>query len=106
MRISDWSSDVCSSDLPQASAEAAPAGYALVPIEPTETMVIAGFESVPDEHFSPREAWDQYQTMSGCQQAAHRAKLCWAAMLAAAAIHGPVTKDGGDRKSTRLDSSH
>src|SRR3546814_20338883 len=61
MRISDWSSDVCSSDLPQASAEAAPAGYALVPIEPTETMVIAGFESVPDEHFSPREAWDQYQ---------------------------------------------
>ena len=58
--------------------------WKLVPVEPTETMVINGFESVPDECFTDEEVWDQYQAMSGCQQAAFRAKLCWAAMLASA----------------------
>ncbi|WP_460114401.1 hypothetical protein [Pseudomonas sp. H3_G03] len=58
--------------------------WKLVPVEPTETMVINGFESVPDECFSDEEVWEQYQEMSGCQQAAFRAKLCWAAMLSAA----------------------
>ncbi|MDU1091919.1 MAG: hypothetical protein E7A42_19470 [Leclercia adecarboxylata] len=60
-----------------------PDGYALVPVEPTEDMVIHGFESVPHPLFQPAD-WDKYQTMSGCEQAAHRAKLCWAAMLSAA----------------------
>ncbi|MDI3356659.1 hypothetical protein MO767_20245 [Pseudomonas sp. UYIF39] len=55
--------------------------WKLVPVEPTETMVINGFESVPDECFTDEEVWEQYQEMSGCQQAAFRAKLCWAAML-------------------------
>lgn len=58
--------------------------WKLVPVEPTETMVINGFESVPDECFTDEEVWEQYQEMSGCQQAAFRAKLCWAAMIAAA----------------------
>ncbi|WP_350649698.1 hypothetical protein [Pseudomonas sp. HY13-MNA-CIBAN-0226] len=58
--------------------------WKLVPVEPTETMVINGFESEPDECFSDEEVWEQYQEMSGCQQAAFRAKLCWAAMLSAA----------------------
>jgi len=60
--------------------------WRLVPVEPTETMVINGFESEPDECFSNEEVWEQYQEMSGCQQAAFRAKLCWAAMLAAAPV--------------------
>ncbi len=60
-----------------------PDGYALVPVEPTEDMVIHGFDSVPHPLFQPAD-WDKYQTMSGCEQAAHRAKLCWAAMIAAA----------------------
>ena len=60
-----------------------PDGYALVPVEPTEKMVIEGFESVPHPLFQPAD-WDKYQTMSGCEQAAHRAKLCWAAMIKAA----------------------
>ena len=55
--------------------------WKLVPVEPTETMVINGFESVPDECFTDEEVWEQYQGMSGCQQAAFRAKLCWAAMI-------------------------
>ncbi|MBU9812353.1 hypothetical protein J1785_21810 [Rahnella sp. SL6] len=61
-----------------------PEGYALVPIEPTEDMVINGFESKPDQFFSSDEEWEAYEEMSGCAQAAHRAKLCWAAMIAAA----------------------
>ncbi|MDT7446287.1 hypothetical protein [Citrobacter freundii] len=61
-----------------------PNGYVLVPIVPTEDMIINGFESEPDEFFSKSEDWDAYQEMSGCEQAAHRAKLCWAAMIKAA----------------------
>lgn len=64
--------------------QAIPDGYALVPVEPTEDMIVAGFESRPDESFSKSEEWEAYQRMSGCEQAAHRAKLCWAAMLKAA----------------------
>ncbi|MGQ3791334.1 DUF551 domain-containing protein [Klebsiella quasipneumoniae] len=56
----------------------------MVPEEPTESMVIAGFESEPDEFFSESEVWEAYQKMSGCEQAAFRARLCWRAMLAAA----------------------
>jgi hypothetical protein len=61
-----------------------PAGYKLVPIEPTEDMVVSGFESWPDEYFSKPEDWLAFDAMSGCQQAAHKARLCWAAMLEAA----------------------
>lgn len=61
-----------------------PDGWALVPVEPTEDMIINGFESEPDESFSDEKEWEAYDAMSGCQQAAHRAKLCWAAMLKAA----------------------
>lgn len=61
-----------------------PDGWALVPVEPTEDMIVNGFESEPDESFSDAEVWEAYDAMSGCQQAAHRAKLCWAAMIAAA----------------------
>ena len=61
-----------------------PDGWKLVPIVPTEKMVIEGFESEPDEFFSKSEVWEAYQKMSGCEQAAHRAKLCWAAMISTA----------------------
>ncbi|WP_207781696.1 hypothetical protein [Enterobacter hormaechei] len=61
-----------------------PDGWVMVPVEPTEDMIVNGFESEPDESFSDEEVWEAYDAMSGCQQAAHRAKLCWAAMIAAA----------------------
>ncbi|MDN4197141.1 DUF550 domain-containing protein [Citrobacter freundii] len=66
------------------NSPAIPDGYVVVPIEPTEDMIVYGFESEPDEDFSDPAIWEEYQAMSGCQQAAHRAKLCWAAMIAAA----------------------
>ncbi|MGX5862644.1 hypothetical protein ACWKSU_09120 [Enterobacter cloacae] len=59
-------------------------GWVMVPVEPTEDMIVNGFESEPDESFSDEKEWEAYNAMSGCQQAAHRAKLCWAAMIAAA----------------------
>ncbi|HCT9399992.1 TPA: hypothetical protein OUC09_001140 [Enterobacter hormaechei] len=61
-----------------------PDGYVLVPVEPTEDMIVEGFESEPDESFSDEKEWEAYDAMSGCQQAAHRARLCWAAMISAA----------------------
>lgn len=73
-------------------------GWVMVPIEPTESMVIDGFESEPDRFFSDPDVWEEYQAMSGCRQAAHRAKLCWAAMVAAAPTQ-PLEND--DRKTLR-----
>lgn len=65
-------------------APVVPNGWVLVPVEPTEDMIVNGFESEPDESFSDEKEWEAYDAMSGCQQAAYRAKLCWAAMLSAA----------------------
>ena len=59
-------------------------GWKLVPVEPTERMIIDGFESAPSWFWSTPEEWEAYEAMSGCQQAAYKAQLCWAAMLAAA----------------------
>lgn len=59
-------------------------GWVAVPVEPTEDMVIAGFEAELREEFRDPEAWEEFEAMSGCEQAATRAKWCWAAMIAAA----------------------
>lgn len=61
-----------------------PDGYVLVPKEPTEEMIIYGFESWPAKGFSSEEELSAYEAMSGCEQAAHKAKLCWHAMIDAA----------------------
>ncbi|GAB7197628.1 hypothetical protein [Dickeya oryzae] len=67
-----------------ANSPVIPYGWRLVPIEPTEEMVINGFESEPDKFFSSDDEWEAYAAMSGCEQAAHRARLCYSAMLAVA----------------------
>lgn len=82
--ILDYDADAHSGYVKPGNSPAIPDGYALVPVEPTEHMIVEGFESEPDEFFSDEEVWEAYDAMSGCQQAAHRAKLCWAAMIAAA----------------------
>ncbi|HDR8953397.1 TPA: hypothetical protein QDA82_003760 [Burkholderia vietnamiensis] len=70
--------------------EAIITGHALVPVEPTEKMVVAGFESWPDEFFSCPDEWKEFEKMTGCQQAAHKARLCYAAMIAAAPEQTPI----------------
>lgn len=75
----------CAVSPPQAqTARDLPEGFVLVPIEPTANMVIAGFESAPDRVFGGDEYPEEYDDMSGCQQAAFRAKRCWSAMISAA----------------------
>lgn len=69
---------------PVTTAYKLPEGWVAVPVEPTEDMIVNGFESEPDESFSDEREWEEYDAMSGCQQAAHRAKLCWGAMIAVA----------------------
>ena len=69
---------------PVSNRDELPDGWVAVPVEPTEDMIVNGFESEPDESFSDEKEWEAYEAMSGCQQAAHRAKLCWAAMIAVA----------------------
>ncbi len=39
-------------------------GLVLAPKEPTEQMVIAGFESEPNEAFSEPEIWEEYKNLS------------------------------------------
>ncbi|EPT2976387.1 hypothetical protein [Enterobacter kobei] len=73
------------------NSPAVPDGWVMVPVEPTEDMIVEGFESEPDESFSDADVWEAYDAMSGCQQAAHRVKLCWAAMIAAAPKSLPST---------------
>lgn len=76
------------------NSPAIPDGWVMVPIEPTEHMIVEGFESEPDEFFSDEEVWEAYDAMSGCQQAAHRAKLCWSAMIAASPAYKKVNRQG------------
>ncbi|STA83284.1 hypothetical protein [Citrobacter koseri] len=71
-------------DEPVREAYKLPVGWVAVPVEPTEEMIINGFESVPDPHFSDEKEWEEYEALSGCRQAARRAELCWAAMIKAA----------------------
>ena len=61
----------------------APEGWQLTLVDPTNAMVIAGFESAPDRAFDGRKYPEEYDGMSGCQRAAFLAKRCYAAMLAA-----------------------
>ncbi|HHN5881120.1 hypothetical protein [Enterobacter kobei] len=81
--ILDYDADAHSGYVKPGNSPVIPDGWVLVPIEPTEDMIVNGFESEPDEFFSDAELWEAYNAMTGCQQAAHRAKLCWAAMIAA-----------------------
>ncbi|WP_418756721.1 hypothetical protein [Enterobacter hormaechei] len=67
---------------PGGNSPVIPDGWVAVPVEPTEDMIVNGFESEPDESFSDEKEWEAYDAMSGCQQAAHRARLCWSAMIA------------------------
>lgn len=43
-----------------------PDGWVMVPVEPTEDMVVQGFESEPDESFSDEKDWEAYVAIGGC----------------------------------------
>lgn len=81
-------------DVVSGNSPVVPDGWVMVPVEPTDDMIVNGFESEPDESFSDEKEWEAYDAMSGCQQAAHRAKLCWAAMIAASPAYNKVNRQG------------
>ncbi|MDN8078328.1 Lar family restriction alleviation protein [Burkholderia multivorans] len=83
-RVDDTDIEYVRAPAQAAEPVAIPAGWKLVPIEPTVSMVVDGFESWPDPIFSTPEEWGAFENMTGCQQATHKARLCYSAMLAAA----------------------
>ena len=58
----------------------------MVPKEPTERIIIDGYESEPDETFIEPEVWEMggISKVERVEQAVFRARLCRASMLAAA----------------------
>jgi hypothetical protein len=73
-------------DSPLPAAGAAPAGWKLVPVEPTEDMVLDGLNSRPDRFFQEDNYPSEFDEMSGCQQAVFKVRRGYAAMLAAAPV--------------------
>src|SRR3546814_2127778 len=97
MRISDWSSDVCSSDLTQLSAD-----YDLIILDSTPVFgmsyaLILGCLAQKTVLVT-RRGWT---TQSKAMQAARQLVLCGADMAGAVFNRAHI-----DRKSTRLNSSH
>lgn len=86
----------------EAPEQSVPAGWQLVPVEPTEDMVVDGFESAPCEGFTSLDEWEKFEAMSGCQQSTHRARLCYAAMLAATPTPPAAAPDADERAVDRF----
>lgn len=61
------------------------AEFKVVPVTPTESMVIDGFEAVSEFRDS-----DRAKEMSGCQESSEAARICWNAMLAATTANGMI----------------
>src|SRR3546814_1068735 len=118
MRISDWSSDVCSSDLIQSVAgDLFMSGhYNLSVAEAYKAVDKFVAERVPavmqsgttlmEQAFSPNAPYLKWSSMENAsevdeQKGYHR--LFSGAMLG---IRNPTPHEFGDRKSTRLNSSH
>lgn len=89
--------------------------WKLVPIEPTEKMIVEGFESEPNDYFTDQNELERYKALSGCRQAAYRASKCWSAMLRAAptspeveqarpVVNQQMTTDSGQDDQTLADT--
>lgn len=85
--VLDGNDDGCTALRAIIAALTPPEGYVLVPVEPTEEMIGDGAESRPMRPFTPIEEWEAFEAMTGCEQGWHKARLCWAAMIAARPDH-------------------
>src|SRR3546814_5246390 len=101
MRISDWSSDVCSSDLPEAAAELQDG--AAVP-SPAGCPVGRGEGEV--DPLAHGEAIDALQQQGEAEAAFQLDDDRWLIAPAGDQIAAAHLRFHGDRKSTRLNSSH
>src|SRR3546814_8348684 len=100
MRISDWSSDVCSSDLPIAAVDAVGLGHDIIRLgggeEDRHAGQVRGSGHAPDRHRRADDALllAERTVFELCEMRVHAVP-----MLA-------VDTARRDRKSTRLNSSH
>src|SRR3546814_4400837 len=98
MRISDWSSDVCSSDLPGGAVV-----HGLQELEALEAVLVVDYPR------SGREALGQLVPAVGCDGDGVDLDDGHGAMVAGRGASAPGDEPllpAGDRKSTRLNSSH
>src|SRR3546814_4141532 len=109
MRISDWSSDVCSSDLSDAKAKvalgrmyAAGAGVPINKIEAARLYIKAADGGLPQAGARPTEKYLLYIERDGVTREGARGQL-YGSSIAASIRQTSVPLD---RKSTRLNSSH
>src|SRR3546814_6100072 len=108
MRISDWSSDVCSSDLIRG-----PSGFQLLQLVDMRSTDQAAAQSVTQyraRHILVREDGDGDAAAAKARIDTLRARIAGGADFAEVAKEesdDTFSKDkGGDRKSTSLNSSH
>src|SRR3546814_3097183 len=102
MRISDWSSDVCSSDLGLNS----PSRYSAVMTRGERVICVS--ETVRDyvlQHYPRTDPTKLRVVPRGIDPAAFPF-ASWPDRVARAGVAVPHPRLGGDRKSTRLNSSH
>src|SRR3546814_2030583 len=100
MRISDWSSDVCSSDLVQVNATGAATAHALE----TARGRMDFFMSSPTVHAMMMQGTAMYAKITDAKELS--TKLRGVFNFPPGYYHIVVYADSGDRKSTRLNSSH
>src|SRR3546814_10535124 len=102
MRISDWSSDVCSSDL------LASLNFPTMPQFAGGTFVGMA-QKAPEEALLACRAWNDWHVQEWCAAAPGRfIPMCLIPMWDMAETLKELKRmsDLGDRKSTRLNSSH
>src|SRR3546814_10737001 len=111
MRISDWSSDVCSSDLDHSAGVKAEIGFDAVHAIGGKAVFIAAFRR---ERIKGDARWRQ-QRKAGEITGLERVGIIRVQFPGKIIVRGdcagrpdPLDKErgGGDRKSTRLNSSH
>src|SRR3546814_8166472 len=101
MRISDWSSDVCSSDLPvpleqlESARQALRAAQFRMLQRAAEVEIVGGAIGDRDANARPVDVFDGLQGRARRHQVGRLDRYI-----------GVAERDGLDRKSTRLNSSH
>src|SRR3546814_6768828 len=111
MRISDWNSDVCSSDLQRPQVAAARLGDAAFPLKQRPVAAQAEHLVAERRYFRGTEQFGKEQeavapVVFELVPRQRPVRLLQAAIDHRIQARQPARMRGGDRKSTRLNSSH
>src|SRR3546814_8427377 len=103
MRISDWSSDVCSSDLTDLGHTRRMLGHhadCIAGMRPWQALARR------EEHQLPAQASEFYSQLGRCQHQAGQYDAARLMFKRSLALRRDPLQNEADRKSTRLNSSH